>query len=89
MAAVTSIVIAAEGAKNDGTLEFLRRPAGRLLIDGKWMPARSGKTFTGSMFRDRPDVIAINPLGRRIQRSATEKQPVEMLVLAVRLTDPN
>jgi aldehyde dehydrogenase (NAD+) len=45
MAAVTSIEIAAEGAKNRDVLDFLKRPAGRLLIGGAWMPAKSGKTF--------------------------------------------
>jgi hypothetical protein len=45
MAAVTSIEIAAEGAKNRDVLDFLKRPAGRLLIGGKWVPAKSGKTF--------------------------------------------
>jgi phenylacetaldehyde dehydrogenase len=45
MAAVTSIETAAEGAKNPDVLEFLKRRAGRLLIRGKWVPAKSGRTF--------------------------------------------
>jgi acyl-CoA reductase-like NAD-dependent aldehyde dehydrogenase len=35
---------AAAGAKNQATLDFLRKPK-MLLIGGKWTPAKSGKTF--------------------------------------------
>ena len=45
MAAATSIELAAEGAKNPRVFEFLKRPARNLLINGKWVPAKSGKTF--------------------------------------------
>jgi aldehyde dehydrogenase (NAD+) len=47
MAAATSIELAAEGAKNPRVFEFLKRPARNLLINGKWVPAKSGKTFEG------------------------------------------
>jgi hypothetical protein len=45
MAAAVSVEVAAEGAKNPSTLEFLKGAPKRLLIGGKWVPARSGKTF--------------------------------------------
>jgi acyl-CoA reductase-like NAD-dependent aldehyde dehydrogenase len=45
MAAATSIELAAEGAKHPDVFEFLKRPARNLLINGKWVPAKSGKTF--------------------------------------------
>jgi acyl-CoA reductase-like NAD-dependent aldehyde dehydrogenase len=45
MAAVApSIERAAAGAKSSAALDFLRRPK-QLLIGGKWVPAKSGKTF--------------------------------------------
>ncbi|HKV56022.1 MAG TPA: aldehyde dehydrogenase family protein [Candidatus Binataceae bacterium] len=44
MAAAVSVEQAAQGVKNKATLEFLRSPKG-LLINGKWAPAKSGKTF--------------------------------------------
>src|SRR6202167_2211751 len=46
MAAATTISVerAAHGAKNSAALDFLRKPK-LLLIGGKWIPAKSGKTF--------------------------------------------
>jgi len=42
--ATPSIESAARGAKSAAALDFLRRPK-QLLIGGKWVPAKSGKTF--------------------------------------------
>jgi acyl-CoA reductase-like NAD-dependent aldehyde dehydrogenase len=36
---------AARGAKSSGVLEFLKSGPKKLLIGGKWVPAKSGKTF--------------------------------------------
>jgi acyl-CoA reductase-like NAD-dependent aldehyde dehydrogenase len=44
MAASPQVESAAQGAKNSAALSFLRKPK-LLLIDGKWVPAKSGKTF--------------------------------------------
>jgi acyl-CoA reductase-like NAD-dependent aldehyde dehydrogenase len=44
MAATPQVESAARGAKNAAALAFLRAPK-QLLIGGKWMPAKSGKTF--------------------------------------------
>ena len=44
MAATTQVESAAQGARNSAALSFLRKPK-QLLIDGKWVPAKSGKTF--------------------------------------------
>ena len=44
MAAAVSIEIAAQGAKNPDALGFLKGSK-NLLIGGKWVPAKSGKTF--------------------------------------------
>jgi acyl-CoA reductase-like NAD-dependent aldehyde dehydrogenase len=43
-AAISSIEKATNGAAANAALEFLKRPK-QLLIGGKWMPAKSGKTF--------------------------------------------
>jgi aldehyde dehydrogenase (NAD+)/phenylacetaldehyde dehydrogenase len=45
MAAAISTESAARGAKNQATLEFLRHSPKKLLINGKWVAAKSGKTF--------------------------------------------
>jgi hypothetical protein len=45
MAAAPSVEIAARGAKSSKTLEFLGSAPKKLLINGKWVPAKSGKTF--------------------------------------------
>src|ERR1700744_3761710 len=42
--AVPSIEKAAAGVKSSAALDFLRRPK-QLLIGGKWVSAKSGKTF--------------------------------------------
>ncbi len=44
MGATPSVERAAFGAKNRAVLDFLRTPK-KLLIGGKWVPAKSGKTF--------------------------------------------
>ena len=44
MAAALSIEKAIGEAKGPGVMEFLKRPK-HLLIGGKWVPAKSGKTF--------------------------------------------
>jgi len=44
MAAVPSVERAAPGVTSSAVLDFLRRPK-QLLIGGKWVPAKSGKTF--------------------------------------------
>jgi aldehyde dehydrogenase (NAD+) len=43
-AATISVERAALGAKSSAALDFLRKPK-LLLINGKWVPAKSGKTF--------------------------------------------
>ncbi len=45
MAATPSVETAARGAKQSAMLEFLKRGPKQLLINGKFVPARSGKTF--------------------------------------------
>jgi acyl-CoA reductase-like NAD-dependent aldehyde dehydrogenase len=45
MGATPSIETAARGAKSSSTLEFLKSGPKKLLIGGKWVPAKSGKTF--------------------------------------------
>jgi len=44
LAAASSIERAAAGIKSGAVLEFLRKPK-QLLINGRWVPAASGKTF--------------------------------------------
>src|SRR5271169_46648 len=44
-AAVPSIEKATQGVKVSGVLEFLKHSPTKLLIGGKWVPAKSGKTF--------------------------------------------
>src|SRR5580700_5271428 len=43
-AAVPSVEKAAPGVTSSAVLDFLKRPK-QLLIGGKWVPAKSGKTF--------------------------------------------
>jgi phenylacetaldehyde dehydrogenase len=43
-AAVPSVEKAAAGISSTAVLDFLRKPK-QLLIGGKWVPAKSGKTF--------------------------------------------
>ncbi len=45
MAATPSVESAARGAKNPSALQFLKSGPKKLLIGGKWVPAKSGKTF--------------------------------------------
>ena len=45
MAAVPSFEKATQGAKVAAVLEFLKHSPTKLLIGGKWVPAKSGKTF--------------------------------------------
>ncbi|MBV8053731.1 MAG: aldehyde dehydrogenase family protein [Deltaproteobacteria bacterium] len=45
MAAAISIESAARGAKNHLALDFLRQSPKKLLINGKWVASKSGKTF--------------------------------------------
>jgi aldehyde dehydrogenase (NAD+) len=45
MGATPSVESAARGAKNKSALEFLKSGPKKLLIGGKWVPAKSGKTF--------------------------------------------
>ncbi|MGH7933043.1 MAG: aldehyde dehydrogenase family protein [Candidatus Binataceae bacterium] len=45
MGATPSIETAAAGVKASGVLDFLRSSPRKLLIGGKWVPAKSGKTF--------------------------------------------
>jgi hypothetical protein len=44
-AAVPSFERATEGAKSSDGLDFLRRSPTKLLIGGKWVAPKSGKTF--------------------------------------------
>lgn len=45
MAATPSLETAARGAKSSATLEFLKSGPKKMLIGGKWVAAKSGKTF--------------------------------------------
>jgi aldehyde dehydrogenase (NAD+) len=45
MAASISTHSAAQGAKNQATMEFLRQLPKKLFINGKWVASKSGKTF--------------------------------------------
>ncbi|HKF29071.1 MAG TPA: aldehyde dehydrogenase family protein [Candidatus Binataceae bacterium] len=45
MGATPSVESAARGAKSSGVLEFLKSGPKKLLIGGKWVPSKSGKTF--------------------------------------------
>src|SRR5271155_3431899 len=45
MGATPSVESAARGAKSAHALEFLKSGPKKLLIGGKWVPAKSGKTF--------------------------------------------
>ncbi len=45
MGATPSVESAARGAKSSAVLEFLKTGPKKLLIGGKWVPAKSGKTF--------------------------------------------
>lgn len=60
-AAVPSIERAAHGVTSSAVLGFLKRPK-HLLIDGKWVPAKSGKTFE-TINPANEEVLALAPEG--------------------------
>ncbi len=45
MGAAPQVESAARGAKSSSAIEFLKSGPKKLLINGKWVPAKSGKTF--------------------------------------------
>src|SRR5215467_1960387 len=45
MGATPSLESAARGAKSSAALNFLKNSPKKLLIAGKWVPSKSGKTF--------------------------------------------
>jgi phenylacetaldehyde dehydrogenase len=73
-AAVPSIERAAHGVTSRAVLAFLRKPK-HLLIGGKWLPAKSGKTFE-----------TINPANEEVLALAAEgdKADVDEAVKAAR-----
>lgn len=73
-AAVPSAEKAAKGASSRAALEFFKKPR-QLLIDGKWVPAKSGKTFE-----------TINPANEEVLTLVTEgdKADVDDAVKAAR-----
>jgi len=75
MAAAVLIEVAAQGAKNPVTLEFLKGPPKRLLVGNKWVPARSGKTFE-----------MINPANEKVIATVSEggKEDFDEAVKAAR-----
>src|SRR5271168_3497182 len=73
-AATISVERAASGATSNAALDFLRKPK-LLLIGGKWVPAKSGKTFE-----------TINPANEEILGIVSEgdKADVDEAVAAAR-----
>jgi acyl-CoA reductase-like NAD-dependent aldehyde dehydrogenase len=73
-AAIPSVERAAAGVQSRPVLDFLRKPK-QLLIDGKWVPAKSGKTFE-----------TINPANEEVLALAAEgdKADVDEAVKAAR-----
>jgi len=73
-AATVSIERAAHGVSSNAVIDFLRKPK-QLLIGGKWVPAKSGKTFE-----------TINPANEEILALAAEgdKADVDEAVKAAR-----
>jgi acyl-CoA reductase-like NAD-dependent aldehyde dehydrogenase len=65
-AAIPSVEKAAFGAKSVAALDFLKRPK-QLLIGGKWVPSKSGKTFE-----------TINPANEEILALAAEGDKVDV-----------
>jgi len=65
-AAVPSIEKAASGISSGPALDFLRRPK-QLLINGKWVSAKSGKTFE-----------TFNPANEEILALAAEGDKVDV-----------
>lgn len=64
--AVSSIGKAARGVTSSAVLEFLKKPK-QLLIGGKWVPAKSGKTFE-----------TINPANEEVLALASEGDEVDV-----------
>ncbi|MGH7814070.1 MAG: aldehyde dehydrogenase family protein [Candidatus Binataceae bacterium] len=75
LAATPSIEKAAAGAKSSAALEFLKKAPTKLLIGGKWVPAKSGKTFE-----------VLNPANEEVLALAAEgdKADVDEAVKAAR-----
>jgi Aldehyde dehydrogenase family len=73
-AAIPSIEKAAAGVKSNAALDILRRPK-QLLIGGRWVPSKSGKTFE-----------TINPANEEVLALAAEgdKADVDEAVKAAR-----
>jgi aldehyde dehydrogenase (NAD+) len=73
-AATVSVEKAASGARNSAALDFLRKPK-QLLIGGKWVAAKSGKTFE-----------TINPSNEEVLALIAEgdKADVDLAVKAAR-----
>jgi acyl-CoA reductase-like NAD-dependent aldehyde dehydrogenase len=73
-AAVPSIERAARGVNSNAVLDFLKKPK-QLLIGGKWVPAKSGKTFE-----------TVNPANEEVLALAAEgdKADVDEAVKAAR-----
>jgi acyl-CoA reductase-like NAD-dependent aldehyde dehydrogenase len=67
MAAAPRLEIAAQGAKNPKTLEFLKSSPKKLLINGKWVAAKSGKTFE-----------SINPANEEVLAEVAEAGPEDI-----------
>ncbi|HZP44388.1 MAG TPA: aldehyde dehydrogenase family protein [Candidatus Binataceae bacterium] len=74
-AALPALERAAQGAKVGAVLDFLRRSPTKLLIDGKWTAAKSGKTFE-----------TINPANEEVLALVAEgdKADVDEAVVAAR-----
>jgi acyl-CoA reductase-like NAD-dependent aldehyde dehydrogenase len=65
--AAASVEIAARGAKSTKTLEFLKSGPRKLLIIGKWVPAKSGKTFE-----------SLNPANEEVLAKVAEAGPEDI-----------
>jgi acyl-CoA reductase-like NAD-dependent aldehyde dehydrogenase len=61
--AVLSVERAAQGVTSTAVLDFLRKPK-RMLIEGKWVSAKSGKTFE-TINPANEEVLALVPEGDR------------------------
>jgi len=67
MAAAPRLEIAAQGAKSPKTLEFLKSSPKQLLINGKWVSAKSGKTFQ-----------SLNPANEEVLAEVAEAGPEDI-----------
>ena len=65
--ASASLESAARGAKSSAALEFLKSSPKKLLIGGKWVPAKSGKTFE-TLNPANEEVLALDRRGRQGRR---------------------